>query len=340
MTHYTLSQWILFFFFYCFCGWLWESCYVSVRQRQWVNRGFLHGPLLPIYGSGALIILLATISVQQNLFLIFLLGMIAATILEYFTGAAMERLFQVRYWDYSSQPFNLNGHICLFCSLGWGVFSVLLVHFVHPPVARLIVRIPTLVSECMALGLTIYTTADAVQSFNAAMNLREMLESLAESNEEIRRIQKRAEVYYAFAEEDLQRLRDKVDEGRERIETLRRERSTERAVRQAGRRARMMEALRRRQAWKIDVLDTLCDGLEHYRKKLETATDLSAEAIAEKRAEIAEAMEKLQRQRQRIRTTSEKAYARADRILRGNPSATSRRFSEAIEELRKLSERK
>ena len=65
MYVYTPGQWTLLFFFYCFCGWVWESCYVSAKQRQWVNRGFLHGPLLPIYGSGAIIILFVTLPVAD-----------------------------------------------------------------------------------------------------------------------------------------------------------------------------------------------------------------------------------------------------------------------------------
>lgn len=337
MSHYTLSQWILFFFFYCFCGWIWESCLVSVQKKTWVNRGFLHGPLLPIYGSGALIILLATLSVQDNLFLVFLLGMVAATILEYFTGAAMERLFRVRYWDYSDKPLNLNGHICLFCSLGWGAFSIFLVQIVHPPIQRLILRIPEGIAQGAAFLLAVATTVDAVQSFNAAMNLREMLENLAQSNEDLQRIQKRLEVYSAFAEEDLQRFRDKLDEGRYRLEGLRQERAMEKALRRASLRAQMQENVQRRRAWKLSVVQTLADGLEQYREKLDSATDLSAEYLEEKRAEIAEALEKLQRQRERIRSTSDKAYARAARILRGNPSARSKGLEEALEELRRLS---
>lgn len=95
MYVYSLGQWLLFFFLYCFLGWVWESCYVSAKRRQWVNRGFLHGPMLPIYGTGAVIILLATIPVRDSLWLVFLLGMLAATALEYVTGAAMEALFKV-----------------------------------------------------------------------------------------------------------------------------------------------------------------------------------------------------------------------------------------------------
>ena len=113
MYVYTPGQWALLFFFYCFCGWVWESCYVSARQRQWVNRGFLHGPLLPIYGSGAIIILFVTLPVADNLWLVYVLGMLAATLLEYVVGAVMEQLFKVRYWDYTKQPCNLHGYICL-----------------------------------------------------------------------------------------------------------------------------------------------------------------------------------------------------------------------------------
>ena len=64
MQTYTVSQWLLFFFIYCFMGWVWESCYVSAKSGKWVNRGFLHGPALPIYGSGAIVILVSTIGVR------------------------------------------------------------------------------------------------------------------------------------------------------------------------------------------------------------------------------------------------------------------------------------
>lgn len=94
MHVYTTGQWVLLFFFYCFCGWVWESCYVSICQSRWVNRGFLNGPLLPIYGFGAIIILFATLPVEDNLYLVWLFGMLAATALEYVTGAAMEALFK------------------------------------------------------------------------------------------------------------------------------------------------------------------------------------------------------------------------------------------------------
>ena len=211
MHLYTTGQWVLLFFFYCFCGWVWESCYVSARQRRWVNRGFLQGPLLPIYGSGAILILFVTLPAAGNLYLVFLLGMGAATALEYLTGAVMERLFQVRYWDYSKQKCNLNGYICLTSSIAWGCFSILLVRFLHPPVARLLADVSAFLVDPAAFALTAAFTVDTVRSVQAALDLKEVLSKLTEENEDLRRLAKRAEVAAAFAEEDLRKFRERTE---------------------------------------------------------------------------------------------------------------------------------
>ena len=110
---YTLQQWILYFYVYCFLGWIFESCYVSFRKKEWVNRGFLHGPFLPIYGSGAVMMLFVSEPFKNNLILTYFAGVVGATLLELVTGAAMEALLKVRYWDYSNQKFNYKGYICL-----------------------------------------------------------------------------------------------------------------------------------------------------------------------------------------------------------------------------------
>ena len=188
MYVYTPGQWALLFFFYCFYGWVWESCYVSARQRQWVNRGFLHGPLLPIYGSGAIIILFVTLPVADNLWLVYILGLLAATALEYVTGAAMEALFKVRYWDYSKQPFNLNGYICLTSSIAWGFFSILLVRFIHPPIDRLLHKLPDLLVNPLAGVIAALFIWDTVKSTKAAIDLREVLTKLTEENAELLRL--------------------------------------------------------------------------------------------------------------------------------------------------------
>ena len=154
MRYYTVSQWLIFFFIYCFLGWVWECCYVSVRKRKWVNRGFLHGPFLPIYGSGAIVILISTIAVKDIVPLVFLFGMVSSTILEFCTGCCMEKLFGVRYWDYSNLPLNFKGHICFFISLAWGAFSILLVCVIHKPIEAVVLMIPKTIADIIAVLFT------------------------------------------------------------------------------------------------------------------------------------------------------------------------------------------
>ena len=344
MYVYTLGQWLLFFFLYCFLGWVWESCYVSARQRRWVNRGFLHGPLLPIYGFGAVIILWATLPVRGSLALIFLLGMLAATALEYVTGAAMEALFKVRYWDYSGKPFNLNGHICLTCSLAWGAFSVLLVKVLHPPLEDLVLRLPAFLADALACVLTVYFTADTVRSFQAAMDLREVLTRLTEENEDLRRLAKRAEVISAFAEEDLRRFRERTEVERllrqERWEDTLQQLRDARIKRARRRQLLLEESLRRRTTAKLKALDNIREALEAYRDRLETARDLTGEALEARMAEIQQLLEQLRDREAVIRARTARRYRQSLRILRGNPSATAKAFSEALESLRKLGDRR
>ena len=123
---------LLYFFFYSFVGWIWESSYVSILTKRLTNRGFLTGPMLPIYGIGAVVMLCATYPVQSSDVGIFLLGLIAATMLEYVTGVVMEALFQVRYWDYSDKKFNIQGHILPKLLACMGCFYTSLIRVVHP----------------------------------------------------------------------------------------------------------------------------------------------------------------------------------------------------------------
>lgn len=334
MHVYSAGQWVLLFFLYCFLGWVWESCYVSVCRRQWVNRGFLHGPLLPIYGSGAILILFVTLPAEENLWLVWLLGMIAATALEYVTGDVMERLFKVRYWDYSKKRFNLNGHICLSSSIAWGFFSILLVRFLHPPVGRLLTSVPAFLVDPAALALTAAFTVDVVRSTQAALDLREILTRLTEENEELRRIAKRVEVVSAFAEDDLRRFREKTEVEKlllqERLESAR-------TQRKLLRREALEESLRRRTSAKLKALHNIAQALEAYQARLES--ELTGEALERRRAEIGEALEKLRDREAAVRARTERTYRQAVRILRGNPTASSSgRLSEALESLRRLSD--
>ena len=333
MHIYTTGQWALLFFFYCFCGWVWESCYVSLCQRRWVNRGFLHGPLLPIYGTGAILILFVTLPVEDRLPLVWLLGMLAATALEYGVGAAMERIFKVRYWDYSKQRFNLNGHICLSSSIVWGFFSILLVRFLHPPVGRLLGDIPSWCVDPLALVLTVAFTVDVVRSVQAALDLREMLTRLTEENEDLRRLAKRAEVAAAFAEDDLRRFRERTEVEKlllqDRIQAGLAEQRQAQAARRRRCRARVEAAFRRRTDLKLDALDAIADALERGR----------AGVPENLRDDLNEALEKVRQHQAELRTRSPKPFRQSLRILRGNPSAKAKNFQEVLESLRHLDDK-
>lgn len=223
MFSYSITQWISFFMIYCLIGWIYESIYVSIEHRKWVNRGFLHGPFLPIYGFGAVIILLTTIPVRTNYFLIFLFGMTSSTLLEYITGYVMEKIFHVKYWDYSNQPFNLNGYICLGCSLAWGGFSMLLTGVLHKPIERFVLSIPNLGLTIISFAFSVYFIIDMITSAQEAFDLKKMI--LA--NEDVQRLQKRLDVIIAFVEDDKAKfeeyLREKGEQISESKEALERE---------------------------------------------------------------------------------------------------------------------
>lgn len=195
---YTFSTWLFFFYFYCFLGWIWETLYVSVKKGKWVNRGFMRGPFLPIYGTGAIVVLIFTLHFRDNASLVFVVGMLSATILEYCTGVAMEKMFHVRYWDYTGKPLNVNGHICITSSLAWGVFSVILTLYGHTPVEHLAFNMNTNLMEFLVFALTVYFSIDIYESIREAINLKEVLISLESSNEDVKRLQRHFDVAYAF----------------------------------------------------------------------------------------------------------------------------------------------
>ena len=375
MQSYHLTQWVWFFLDFSFIFWVWECCFVSVRKRRWVNRGFMYGPMLPIYGFGALAVLISTIRVRDSIPLIFLFGMVGATLLEYVTGAVMERLFNVKYWDYSNQKFNLNGYICLTSSLGWGLFSVLLVKFVHVPIEGAVLKIPTIIAEGIAFVLTVAAAVDVTQSFNDAMDLKRILAQLEESKKQIRKIQEKlkvaseefvedyrqragefvedyrrrveehvedyrgraeemAEDYKKLAEEHMDSYRQRAEE---MVEGYKEEIKVQKKKRREQINSRKEEYLARVHARREErqrLLARLSERAELLMK--EEFTSKVDELIGEdKREEYAKIKKNISREMTKMHDRTDRSYIRAARHLKGNPTAVSKRFSEALAELRK-----
>ncbi len=191
MYSYTIIQWMFFFYVYSFAGWCIESTYVSIQSRKLTNRGFMRGPFLPLYGSGATMMLVVSMPFQDNIVLTYLAGCVGATVLEYVTGVVMEALFHMRYWDYSDMKFNFQGHVCLGTSLAWGGLTILMTEFVHVPVEAFMLAIPQRPLIIGTQVVTVFIFVDFALSFKAAIDLRDVLKKMEHAKEEMVRIQKR-----------------------------------------------------------------------------------------------------------------------------------------------------
>ena len=179
---YYIINW---FFIYSFLGWVWESCYVSVKSKKPVNRGFINGPFCTIYGFGAVSVYLILKDFDQNLLVLYIGGVVVATVLEYITGWLMETIFHTRWWDYSKKKCNLHGYICLGSSLAWGVFTVLLFEVFHPFVEWLTNLYPVSIGKIAVSVVAVLYSADFVTSAVAAFGISKKLAKLEDMMEEL-----------------------------------------------------------------------------------------------------------------------------------------------------------
>ena len=194
---YSLYEWLIFFYIYSFFGWIFESVYVSLRKKRWVNRGFLLGPFLPIYGGGAVMMLFVSEPFKSNLILTYFAGAVGATLLELVTGMVMESIFKVRYWDYSDRKYNYKGYICLESAVLWGFFTIAMNQAVHPALLRLLAAVPALPLHVVFGIVSVFLVFDIISSVKEALDLRDMLEKMESLREEMLRLRRRADVVIA-----------------------------------------------------------------------------------------------------------------------------------------------
>ncbi len=151
---------------YSFFGWCCEVLYGLIMEKRLINRGFLIGPVCPIYGFGAIFMILFLTKYKSDPITVFVLGAVICSILEYFTSYIMEKLFNARWWDYSYIKFNINGRICLPFSCLFGILGVILICFVNPFVNSLIDMIPDIYITIISIILIIIFLSDIIISFN------------------------------------------------------------------------------------------------------------------------------------------------------------------------------
>ena len=232
MYCYHFREWLIFFYFYCVCGWIFESTYVSLRKKAFINRGFMHGPWLPLYGTGAILVLWITLPFHAQPLLVYFVGMIGATVLEYFTGAAMVKLFRVRYWDYSDQKIQLHGHICLTSSIAWGFLSLAMVYLIHKPVERFIFSLNEEVVSVFAFVVTVGMVYDFSVALRKALDIRDLIlqaeaarKELEQHLEEKQRLMEAVSTFVkASIDEDMaerkEQIANRIEQRKETLEKI------------------------------------------------------------------------------------------------------------------------
>ena len=177
----------LWFILYGFLGWVWETSFCSIRAKHFINRGFLNGPIIPVYGFGAVFVIIALslsapiIPVHLPLIdipIVFIAGMIICTILEYITAVILESAFHIRWWDYSKQRFNFQGRICLKSALFFGLMSVVIIYIVQPIISNISPNIPANIENPLALVFLVLITIDLSVTISSLIHLKTHLENI------------------------------------------------------------------------------------------------------------------------------------------------------------------
>ena len=150
----------LYFLWYSFLGWVMETIYCSCKERHFVFRGFLKGPICPIYGFGVLMMVLWLSHFIDNILLFYLIATVSMSAWEYFVGWLLEVTTHMKYWDYSQNRFNLKGRICLGTCLYWGVAAYAAIYWIHPATVRLFHLLSPLWQTALAAVLLAVTLTD------------------------------------------------------------------------------------------------------------------------------------------------------------------------------------
>lgn len=166
---------------YGFLGWCGEVAFAAARHGKFVNRGFLNGPICPIYGFGVLIVSVALSPIADHWFLLFCGAVVLTTLLEYLTGLVLEQIFHRKWWDYSTVRFNLGGYVCLRFSLLWGVAASVVVKFVYPLTMRAVSLLPRVLDIVLLAVLSAVFLTDLVITLVSILGLPRRLRAINEA---------------------------------------------------------------------------------------------------------------------------------------------------------------
>ncbi len=214
----TLYSALLYFYLYGFLGWCAEVAFAAARQRTFVNRGFLNGPICPIYGVGVITVVGLLEPFQDHLILLYLMSTLIVTAIEWAVGFLMEKIFHHKWWDYSDKPLNLNGYVCAQFSAIWGAACVVILYFVHPFFAKMLSFLPIWLAWMVDIVLTLMLAADVTVTVASVLKLNKSLDKMEEITAELSRMSEH--VGNSIYENMMEGL-EKQEQQRQRMEELR-----------------------------------------------------------------------------------------------------------------------
>lgn len=222
----TICQWFLYFAIYSVLGWVCETVYCSVIQRKFVNRGFLNGPVCPIYGVGAVLVIFLLQPAAGNIVLLFVSGLVVTTVLEYLTSVLLEKLFHMKWWDYSHFKLQINGRVCLLNSMMFGALSVFVMLVLHPRVKNLVGLIPVVLVPWVSLVIAAVFISDTIVTVRSILILKGKLEEVHRIIAEILEKSEQAKAQFkvewlARVMQAREQLQDKADDIEEYLEKFR-----------------------------------------------------------------------------------------------------------------------
>ena len=312
------------FFIYAFLGWCTEVSFAALTSGKFVNRGFLNGPVCPIYGCGVVIVLFFLEPLRENTLLLFLGSVVLTSVLEWLTGFVLERIFHQRWWDYSNEPFNLGGYICLRFSIAWGLACLLVVDVIHPTIHWLITLIPH------TLGLVLLAVFSAAMVVDLAATVR----TIARINRQLTQLDELAGRIKSLSNELGESLAERVLDAAEKGGELRDNLED------------VKDALEQRRDEFQDGLEDMKDALAQRRDEFQDGLEDVKDALAQRRMQ--RQMDQFQRQEQRqqdleeLRRRLEEALDRPifgqRRLMRAFPRMRSTTHTQALERLRQWME--
>lgn len=325
LHQYSLYEYLWFFMIYAVGGWCLEVSYHVVTTGHFINRGFLNGPVCPIYGFGMILVIVCLLPLKDNKLVMFFGSIVLATLLELAVGFLLEKLFHERWWDYSKEPFNFHGYICLKFSIEWGIACLIVVDVLHSFFAGVIKHFPKTPGIILLIICFAVFAADCAATVITVKGLNKRLRLMNDIGE---RIGKLSESMGDDITEATLRGMEKSQQFKEHIDDKKQELSERSAAVKSGFDEKS-EELKKQIAEKNERLSEMSSELKEH---LEIKRIESAAERAERKAQIEAEIAALRERSEKLRSVGR---AGQRRLLRAFPDMKNARFQAEIEQLKK-----